>query len=97
MFSLQWDINDPKNRHKWVSQHSMLKYLDPPYVYNVYKDDKEGFVDAIQDALDDPIGRYIEPRMELKAVQDRLADILERDWEEEWWNLKDGEDGQGSG
>jgi hypothetical protein len=34
-----------------------LKYLDPPYVYNVHKDDYKGFVDAINDALSHPIDR----------------------------------------
>jgi hypothetical protein len=35
----------------------MLKLLDPPFVYNVFKDDLDGFVDAISDAMLNPIER----------------------------------------
>jgi hypothetical protein len=35
----------------------MLKFLDPPYVYNVFKDDLDGFVEAIDIAILNPIER----------------------------------------
>lgn len=37
----------------------MLKLLDPPYVYNVFKDDLVGFVEAIEDAIANPIERSV--------------------------------------
>lgn len=40
-------------------QHGLLKLLDPPYVYNVQKGDQEGFVKAIQDAISNPIDRFV--------------------------------------
>jgi len=57
----------------------MLKLLDPPYVYNVFKGDLEGFVDAITDAIANPIDRYVLERMRMSAVTARLRAILERD------------------
>jgi hypothetical protein len=35
----------------------MLKLLDPPFVYNVFKDDYEGFLEAIDNAVLNPIDR----------------------------------------
>lgn len=32
--------------------------MDPPYVYNVFKDDLVGFVEAIEDAIANPIDRF---------------------------------------
>ena len=57
--------------------------MDPPYVYNVFKDDKERFIDAIKQALANPIHRHILPRMTMFAIQKRLATILETDWRKE--------------
>ncbi|KAJ7633212.1 hypothetical protein FB45DRAFT_832693 [Roridomyces roridus] len=76
-----WDHDDPTNRDKWSGQQGLLKDMNPPYVYNVFKGDKEGFIKAIKDALANPIGdRYILPRMRMSAVEQRLGAILERDW-----------------
>lgn len=36
----------------------MLQALDPPYVYNVFKGDTEGLVQAVKDAVSHPIDRY---------------------------------------
>jgi alcohol dehydrogenase YqhD (iron-dependent ADH family) len=55
----QWDKNDPTDKTRWNSQHDTLKHLDPPYVYNVFKGDKEGFVNAVVDASSHPIERYV--------------------------------------
>ena len=44
---------------KWQAQHQLLKFLDPPYVYNVLIDDPGAFVDAIQGALSHPIERWV--------------------------------------
>ena len=57
--------------------------MDPPYVYNVFKDDKEGFIDAIKQALENPIHRQVLPGMTMLAIQKRLAAILETDWRKE--------------
>jgi len=80
---LTWDRNDPKDRTKWQTQHGMLKLLDPPYVYNIYKEDLDGFVDAIADAILTPINRYVLERMRMSAVTARLRAILEKDWKGE--------------
>ena len=53
----QWDRSNPEDRKKWSVQHGLLKFLDPPYVYNVYKDDLDGFVKAIENVVTHPIGR----------------------------------------
>jgi hypothetical protein len=41
-----------------VVQHGMIKHLDPPYVYHVFKGDRDGFVKAIKDAVSHPIERW---------------------------------------
>lgn len=57
--------------------------MDPPYVYNVHKDDYAGFAAAIQAALKTPIERTILERMRLPAIEERLDAILEVDWKAE--------------
>lgn len=56
---LKWSPDDPTNRRYWDAQHGQLKWLDPPYVYNVFKGDKEGFVKAVKSAIENPIGRFV--------------------------------------
>lgn len=57
--------------------------MDPPYVYNVHKDDYAGFAAAIQAALKTPIERTILERMRLPAIGERLEGILKVDWKAE--------------
>lgn len=57
--------------------------MDPPYVYNVHKDDYEGFAAAIKAALETPIERTVLERMRLEAIEERLGVILGVDWEGE--------------
>jgi len=78
-----WDRDNPTNRSRWQTQHNLLRDLSPPYVYNVFKKDTQGFVQAIKDALANPIDSYILPRMTISAVEERLGAILETDWEHE--------------
>ncbi|KAJ7055068.1 hypothetical protein C8F01DRAFT_1030595 [Mycena amicta] len=80
---LDWNKDDPMNRDQWNAQHGTLKELDPPYVYNVFKGDKEGFVKAVKDALANPIQSYILDQMRMSAVEERLGRILETDWKGE--------------
>ncbi|KAJ7825071.1 hypothetical protein B0H13DRAFT_1658133 [Mycena leptocephala] len=78
---LTWDPAHPDDRSKWEAQHEALKHLNPPHVYNVFKDDEDGLERAVRAALDAPLlDRYILPRMELDAVQARVGTILETDW-----------------
>jgi len=77
---VSWDPEDKMNKLKWGVQHGLLKFEDPPYVYNVFKGDQEGFVQAIKDAINTPIDRYILPHMTIKAVEARMRGILENDW-----------------
>lgn len=56
---LKWDLENPSDKSRWFSQHVILRYLDPPYVYNVYKDDEQGLIDAINAAYENPIDRSV--------------------------------------
>ncbi|KAJ7033664.1 hypothetical protein C8F04DRAFT_1210791 [Mycena alexandri] len=78
-----WDSKDPQNRNKWNVQHGMMKHLDPPYVYHVFRGDRDGFVKAIKDAVEHPIQSYVLDRMKMEAVMHRLGNILSTDWEAE--------------
>lgn len=80
---LWWNEDDPKDRMHWYSQHGLLRFLDPPFVYNVYRDDFEGFMTAIKNAMSHPIDRYVLDRMRMSSVKARLQTILEKDWKSE--------------
>jgi hypothetical protein len=54
-FGVQWDRNNPANTSRWQTQHNGLRDLGPPYVYNVFSGDSQGFVQAVKDALANPI------------------------------------------
>ncbi|WWC71148.1 uncharacterized protein I206_105101 [Kwoniella pini CBS 10737] len=76
-----WDSENPNDRSKWVSQHNYLKWLDPPYVYNVQAHDYEGFVNAIQSSISHPpTKKYIDPPMTLNEVRKRVERLVETDW-----------------
>ncbi|KAI0317949.1 hypothetical protein OF83DRAFT_84019 [Amylostereum chailletii] len=77
---LSWDPKRPTDRSLWRSQHSTLKSLDPPYVYNVFINDKQGFVKAIKSALNNPIDSFVPEHMRMKSIESRLQHILERDY-----------------
>jgi hypothetical protein len=55
----QWDPDNPADKTRWEAQHTPLMHLDPPYVYNVFRDDKEGFVKAVVEASSHPIERRV--------------------------------------
>ncbi|KAJ7153966.1 hypothetical protein C8R43DRAFT_1186860 [Mycena crocata] len=80
---IEWDLKNPDDRTKWSTQHQRLQYFDPPYVYNVYKGDRMGFVDAIQRAIDNPIDSYVVDEMRISAIEQRLGRILTTDWRAE--------------
>ncbi|KAJ6453778.1 hypothetical protein C8R45DRAFT_1112330 [Mycena sanguinolenta] len=80
---LTWDDNDPTNKTRWYAQHNTLKHLEPPFVYNVYRGDKEGFVNAVVKAASTPIESFLLPTMRMSAVEARLTAILETDWKVE--------------
>ncbi|KAJ7248505.1 hypothetical protein C8J57DRAFT_1189758 [Mycena rebaudengoi] len=79
----EWDPNNPLDRSKWVTQHGMLHHLSAPHVYHVFKGDRESFVQAIEDAVDNPIQSYVLERMKMSSVEHRLGKILEHDWRAE--------------
>jgi hypothetical protein len=56
---VQWDKDNLEDRLSWNVQHGILKFWDPPYVYNVFHDDKQGFVEAVKSALSNPIDRFV--------------------------------------
>jgi len=80
---LNWDRQNPSDRSQWTTQHDVLEQLDPPYVYNVFRDDVDGFVRAIKNAISHPIESYILEQMRMSSVEERLAAILEHDWQSE--------------
>ncbi|KAK4688192.1 hypothetical protein P7C73_g1919, partial [Tremellales sp. Uapishka_1] len=75
-----WDESDPDDRTKWLSQHEYLKWLDPPYVYNVRAQDFEGFIAALEGAVANPPPRYIDPPMTDAGVRGRVERLVETDW-----------------
>ncbi|EIM87562.1 uncharacterized protein STEHIDRAFT_96739 [Stereum hirsutum FP-91666 SS1] len=79
---LQWDPENPLDKSRWDSQHVILRYLDPPYVYNVQKDDEQGLIDAINAAYENPIDSFVLDRMRIPSIAERLEELLGRDWEE---------------
>jgi hypothetical protein len=70
---LQWDKENPTDRSAWYSQHPGLVQFDPPYVYNVFQGDLDGFVQAVKDAISHPIQRYVEFRCKSKQ---KLANAI---------------------
>ncbi|KAJ7349814.1 hypothetical protein DFH08DRAFT_958769 [Mycena albidolilacea] len=94
---LSWDKNDPTNKTRWNSQHDTLKHLDPPYVYNVFKGDKEGFVNAVVDASSHPIESFVLDDMRMSSVEARVAAIIETNWKAEAAELLAERKASGSG
>ncbi|KAJ7509753.1 hypothetical protein B0H11DRAFT_1257251 [Mycena galericulata] len=78
-----WDEANVDDSTKYHGQHAMMAFMKPPYVYNVRHGDREGFVNAIAAALENPIPSYIPDRMRMSEVEKRLADIVDNDWEAE--------------
>ncbi|KAI0037152.1 hypothetical protein K488DRAFT_75486 [Vararia minispora EC-137] len=75
-----WDRHDPENRYKWEVQHGILKFWNPPYVYNVFKGDKQGFIDAIRSALENPIDSFVIDHMRMHALETRVQEILTKNY-----------------
>ncbi|KAJ7729672.1 hypothetical protein DFH07DRAFT_895489 [Mycena maculata] len=75
-----WDHSNPNDTYKWETQNTDLNNLGPPYVYNVFAKDYDGFKRAIVDAVTHPIESYIPEHMTEVAVENRIADFLARDW-----------------
>ncbi|KAF8302532.1 hypothetical protein DL93DRAFT_2233614 [Clavulina sp. PMI_390] len=77
---LDWDRNRPEDRGAWNTQHNGLRDLNPPYVYHVFKDDQDGLLSALSQAMERPVSRFIPPGVSLKEVAERLNTILRRNW-----------------
>ncbi|KAF7968286.1 hypothetical protein HWV62_31023 [Athelia sp. TMB] len=94
---LQWDHDNPSDRSKWTAQHWLLSLEDPPYVYNVFANDQEGFIRAIRDAIATPIDSHVFDWMRTSAVEERVNSLIHRDWKSEATALldrrKNGEEG----
>ncbi|KAF8290230.1 hypothetical protein DL93DRAFT_2174225 [Clavulina sp. PMI_390] len=67
-------------RAKWEVQHGLLKFLDPPYVYNVFKDNTAGLVKAIKAAVANPIDHHVPEPMLMRSVEMRLDKMLLTNW-----------------
>ncbi|KAJ7464576.1 hypothetical protein FB451DRAFT_1042352 [Mycena latifolia] len=79
----RWDENNPEDASHWHGQHAFLSMLGKPYVYNVRRGDHAGFVQAIWEAISNPIGPYVPERMRISSVEQRLDKIVNYDWEAE--------------
>lgn len=79
----QWDSANPADRSHWWTQHAPLSRLGPPYVYNVFANDLEGFVSAVKGAVDNPIQSFVLDDMKIQSVERRLHAILQHDWDRE--------------
>ncbi|KZP05235.1 glycosyltransferase family 18 protein [Athelia psychrophila] len=94
---MQWDHDHPSDKSKWTAQHWMLSVAGPPYVYNVFANDREGFISAIRDAASTPIDSYVPEWMRTTAVEERVNNFMRRDWKSEAAALldrrKNGEEG----
>ncbi|CED84680.1 hypothetical protein [Phaffia rhodozyma] len=81
----QWDHDDPEDRDKWVTQHNGLIELNPPHVYHVRQHDEKALGEAIHQAMNAPIDRYILPRMREEGVKERVKRMVEDvDWWKKW-------------
>ena len=69
---LKWDHDNPADRSRWHTQHDPLSKLGPPYVYNVFRNDTKGFVQAIKAALENPIERFVTSMICFDQEADRL-------------------------
>lgn len=79
---LYWNQEDPTDRSRWFSQHNRLNEVDPPYVYHVFRDDLDGLKEALRQAREAPIDRFIPEWMTTEANRRRHAEFLEVDWKE---------------
>lgn len=75
----------------------MMKDLDPPYVYHVFADDEEAYVEAVRKASTTPIESFIPDRMLVSSVNARVAAFMEKDWEAEGQRVLDVRIGGASG
>jgi hypothetical protein len=64
----------------------MLSHEKEPYVYNIPIRDTAALMDAIRNALANPLpGPWIPPQMTKQAFFDRLDNgLISRDWEGLW-------------
>ncbi|KAL7416443.1 hypothetical protein BDY24DRAFT_412626 [Mrakia frigida] len=63
-------------------QHRPLFGLSPPQVYNVPRWNVTSLVDAVKQAVENPMeGRFVEEMVSLKGLRERLGEVMERDWE----------------
>ncbi|KAF8311077.1 hypothetical protein DL93DRAFT_2169295 [Clavulina sp. PMI_390] len=74
------DPEHPDDRRAWVAQNTGLKWVDAPYVYNVFKQDEAGFQDALRGSIENTFVSYIPPSMTTAAVRARWAKFLDTDW-----------------
>ncbi|RSH92220.1 hypothetical protein EHS25_008635 [Saitozyma podzolica] len=81
---MKWDKEHPEDRMQWDTQHNTLKFYDPPLVYNVFSHDYEGFVEALQGAIANPMTEgFLEPTRSEHAVREGVTMLMETDWEAE--------------
>ncbi|KAK1922888.1 hypothetical protein DB88DRAFT_493059 [Papiliotrema laurentii] len=77
---LRRDAKNPDDVSKWNVQHNALKDFGPPYVYHVWKEDKEALKQAIQSAISTPFEPFIPDRMKRENVEQRLLHLVHHNW-----------------
>ncbi|KAL7417314.1 hypothetical protein BDY24DRAFT_377459 [Mrakia frigida] len=75
---LSYSSDSPLDRTQWYSQQNALRFFDPPFVYNVHRSDKQGFLDAVQSAMDNPMeGRFVPEHMREEEMRERVRVLVE--------------------
>ncbi|WOO84839.1 uncharacterized protein LOC62_06G008356 [Vanrija pseudolonga] len=77
----KWKEEEPFNREHWELQHDALRDLDAPYVYHVFKGNETMLRDAVEQAVNNPIGRFIPERMTMKEIIKRHDFLINNDWQ----------------
>ncbi|WWD16534.1 hypothetical protein CI109_100961 [Kwoniella shandongensis] len=75
-----WDKENPHDWTKWISQHNALRAIEPPFVYHVQKGNGTQLEAAFKAALENPIDRFIPPKMRKSSVKERHRALVETDW-----------------
>lgn len=78
---LSFSTTSPNDRTQWYSQQNALRFVDPPYVYNVHRSDKQGFLNAVKEAIENPFeGQFIPEHMKENEMRKRVRVLVESDW-----------------
>ncbi|KAI8618606.1 hypothetical protein BC830DRAFT_1042728, partial [Chytriomyces sp. MP71] len=76
-----YDSKRPHDRVHWRTQHDPLKWMNPPYVYNVHADNMTEVAEAIMRALESPLTeKWVPEHMKTDAARNNVEKIVLTDW-----------------